>query len=80
MRILSAANPNLYMPEIVPAIIAKDFGELKEKIKLVEPYVKAVQLDVMDGIFTPNKTWNEPDDLKEIKTELIFANVDMGLL
>jgi ribulose-phosphate 3-epimerase len=60
------------MPEIVPAIIAKDFNELKEKIKLVEPYVEAVQLDVMDGIFAPNKTWDEPDDLEKIKTKLIF--------
>lgn len=45
------------MPEIVPAIIAKSFDELKEKIRLVEPSVKAVQLDVMDGFFVPNKTW-----------------------
>jgi len=72
------------MPEIVPAIIAKDFNELKEKVKLVEPYVKAVELDVMDGIFAPNKTWPfdssasgglaqgkaSIDDLNELKTRL----------
>lgn len=43
--------------EIIPAIIAKSFDELQEKIKRVEPYVKSVQIDVMDGIFAPNKTW-----------------------
>ena len=43
--------------EIIPAIIAKEFKELEEKIKLVEPYIKTVQLDVMDGIFVPEKTW-----------------------
>ena len=59
-----------FMKEIVPAIIAKDLGELKEKIKLVEPYVNSVQIDIMDGIFVSNKTWNNPEELKNIKTEL----------
>ncbi len=45
------------MPEIIPAIIAKSFDELEEKIKLIEPYLKTVQIDVMDGIFVSNKTW-----------------------
>ena len=43
--------------EIIPAIIAKNFQELYDKIHLVEPYVKTVQMDVMDGIFVPNHTW-----------------------
>jgi len=60
------------MPEIIPAIIAKDPEDLKNKIRLIEPYVAAVQLDVMDGIFVPNKTWKEPDDLEKIKTKLFF--------
>lgn len=45
------------MPEIIPAIIAKDFAELERKIRLVEPYVTAVQIDVMDGIFAPQESW-----------------------
>lgn len=45
------------MIEIIPAIIAKSFDELKEKIKLVEPHVQSVQIDIMDGIFVPEKTW-----------------------
>lgn len=60
------------MSEIIPAIIAKDFEDLENKIRLVEPFVSAVQLDVMDGIFVSSFTWNEPDDLEKIKTELSF--------
>jgi ribulose-phosphate 3-epimerase len=45
------------MAEIVPAIIAKSFEELEKKIRLVEPYVNWVQLDVMDGKFAPEKSW-----------------------
>lgn len=66
------------MSEIIPAIIAKNFDELKEKIKLVEPYVypepgrgiEWVQLDISDGVFTTMKTWDEPECLKEIETRL----------
>jgi ribulose-phosphate 3-epimerase len=58
------------MIEIIPAIIAKDFIELQEKIEKVEPYVKWAQIDVMDGQFVNNKTWNNPSDLKNLKTRL----------
>ena len=51
------------MIEIIPAIIAKDIDEISQKISLVEPYVNWVQIDVSDGIFTPNVTWNNPQEL-----------------
>lgn len=60
------------MPEIIPAIIAKSLDELREKVKLVEASVKTVQLDVMDGVFVDNKTWNAPEDLEKIETNLKF--------
>jgi len=56
--------------EIVPAIIAKDFDELKERVKLVESCSKTVQLDVMDGVFVDNKTWDIPEDLDKLETNL----------
>ncbi len=55
---------------VIPAIIAEDFDELKEKIKKVEPYVEWAQLDIMDGRFVGNSTWNNPEELKNIKTNL----------
>lgn len=58
------------MTQIIPAIIAKDFQELKNKIKQIEPYVEWAQLDVMDGKFVENITWNNPSDLKELETSL----------
>lgn len=51
------------MTEVIPAIIAENFNELKKKIKLVQPYVRWVQLDIMDGKFVPNIIWNNPEDL-----------------
>ncbi|HCX28010.1 MAG TPA: hypothetical protein DHI91_02620 [Candidatus Portnoybacteria bacterium] len=72
------------MAEIIPAIIAKNFENLQDKIKSVEPWVAAVQLDVMDGIFVPNKTWpfnssreaglaqGKPSDLENLDTKLFL--------
>jgi len=58
------------MPEIIPAILAGDFSEIQQKIKVVEPYVRWVQLDVSDGKFTRIKTWDDPKDPRRINTPL----------
>lgn len=58
------------MTQVIPAIIAKDFEELKDKIKQIEPFVEWAQLDVMDGKFVDNTTWSNPSDLKKLKTNL----------
>jgi len=56
--------------EIVPAILAKDFNDVQQKIKAVELYVQWVQLDVGDGRFMAVETWNNPADLRQIETKL----------
>lgn len=56
--------------EIIPTILVKTFDEVKEKIKLVENYVDWVQLDIMDGIFVENKTWDNSNNLKDFKTRV----------
>jgi len=64
------------MIQIIPAIIAKDFQELQDKINKVEPYLEWAQLDIMDGKFVNNSTWpytagkNQPNELRNINTNL----------
>ena len=65
------------MIQIIPAIIAKDFKDLQGKIEKVEPYVEWAQIDVMDGQFVDNNTWNNPADLKRLKTNL---NLEVHLM
>ena len=45
------------MKEIVPAILEKDFGEIKNKLQFLRGRVRTVQIDFCDGVFVPNQTW-----------------------
>jgi ribulose-phosphate 3-epimerase len=45
------------MIEIIPAIMPEDLQDLHDKAELVAPYVRMVQLDIMDGRFVKSKTW-----------------------
>ena len=55
---------------IIPAIIAKDFEELKNKLAQIDGLVSWAQIDVMDGVFVPPKTWDKPADLEKIHTAI----------
>ncbi|MEJ0002048.1 MAG: hypothetical protein WDN09_02620 [bacterium] len=45
------------MTEITPAILPKDYDDLKNSISLVRGTVPLVQIDICDGIFVKNTTW-----------------------
>ena len=60
------------MNKIIPAIIANSAEEFEKMIKMVEPHVDRVHLDVMDGIFVPNKTISYHEELAKIQTNLSF--------
>ncbi len=43
--------------EIIPAIIPQSFEDLNKKVFLVQDKVSSVQIDVVDGVFVPSKSW-----------------------
>lgn len=45
------------MLEIIPAILPKNYEDLKDKVSLVRGIVDIVQVDICDGIFVKNITW-----------------------
>ncbi len=57
------------MPEIIPSIIAFSKEDFLSKLRLVEPYVRKVHLDVMDGNFVAAKTVDF-EILKGLKTRV----------
>src|SRR3989344_8856983 len=45
------------MKAIVPAILEKDFKEVKNKLAILQGRSKTVQIDFCDGVFVPSTTW-----------------------
>lgn len=60
------------MIKIIPAILAKTSGEFEKMVRMVEPYVDRVHLDIMDGDFVPGKTISGYEELIKLKTKLRF--------
>ena len=65
------------MPQVIPAILEKNWKDVEAKIHLVEGKVEWVQLDIMDNKFVPNQTWDNPKDLEGLKTNL---NIEVHLM
>ncbi|OHA32281.1 MAG: hypothetical protein A2928_03810 [Candidatus Taylorbacteria bacterium RIFCSPLOWO2_01_FULL_45_15b] len=45
------------MAEIIPAIIGENYEEVIHKIEMVKNFVALVQIDALDGRFTPTEAW-----------------------
>jgi ribulose-phosphate 3-epimerase len=54
---------------IAPALLCKTKQEFLAKLKRIAPHAKRAQVDVMDGIFVPNKTV-QPAQLRGLKTQV----------
>jgi ribulose-phosphate 3-epimerase len=58
--------------EIIPAIVPKNFWDLKGKLEQLEGLTEWVQLDITDGRFAPETTWSNTGDLAEIGGQIKF--------
>ncbi len=45
------------MAEIIPAILEKNFNEIKNKLTFLRERAKCVQIDFCDGRYVPSQTW-----------------------
>ncbi len=59
----------LNSPEIIPSILTNDPEEVLAEIQMTEGVVERVQVDVVDGIFAANKTF-DIDLMQDIDTNL----------
>ena len=60
------------IPLIVPAILTDNFATFKEQVTKISKHFSSLQIDVVDGIFLPNKTFLEREELKDINSEAYF--------
>ncbi len=58
------------MVEIIPSINVDNFEEVIQKIKLIEPYVNYIHLDISDGVFSKHTSWHNPKDLIGFESKL----------
>lgn len=59
------------MTEVIPAVLVKNFNELKEKLALYKDLVKIVQIDVCDGRFVNTISWPMNQDDAESLSAII---------
>ncbi len=45
------------MAKIIPAVLEKNFDGLEKKLSLLSGFTDSVQIDICDGVFTPESTW-----------------------
>lgn len=62
---------------ITPAILTDDFKDLVLKLGKITSIVDWVQIDVVDGIYTANKTWPFVNDDKGIFTSIVRQDEPM---
>jgi len=60
------------MVEILPGILEKTFAGVEEKLARLEGLVDCAQLDVVDGIFAPEESWQDAEDLDGLETGVKF--------
>jgi|SRR3989344_145317 len=54
------------MAEIIPAILAKNYDDLKNKVAIMRGVASIVQVDICDSVYVPSRTW--PFDEKDNST------------
>jgi ribulose-phosphate 3-epimerase len=62
--------PNKLHHEIIPGILEQDWEHIEKKIELVKPFAKTMHIDLLDGVFAPNKTFFDPTPFKKYATDV----------
>lgn len=65
------------MAEVIPSINVDSFEEVEKRIRLVEPYVDWIHLDISDGTFSKHVSWHNPKDLIGFETS---AKIEVHLM
>jgi ribulose-phosphate 3-epimerase len=61
-RIQRGQTPNA---SVIPTILALNEREFKSRAMIMEGTAPIVQVDIMDGIFVPNESWDHPEIVAE---------------
>jgi len=65
------------MTEVIPAILAKDINDLRQKIANVVNVAHIVQIDICDGKFVESKSW--PMDRDDAESVALILDEEEGM-
>lgn len=65
------------MTEVIPAVLAKDINDLRQKIANVVNVAHIVQIDICDGKFVESKSW--PMDRNDAESVALILGEEEGL-
>lgn len=60
------------MIEILPAILEKSFGLIQDKVEKLKGVAARAHLDIADGFFVPETSWQEQERLSELGAAVKF--------
>jgi len=60
------------MNELIPALLANDEAEFRERVDRLKSEFSLFQIDVMDGAFVPNRSWFDIETLRGMEKTPLF--------
>lgn len=64
--------PNKLHREIIPGILEQDFSQIEKKLERIKPFAPYVHIDLLDGIYAPNKTFMDPAPFEKYTKDMLF--------
>lgn len=60
------------MIELIPSLLVESEKEFDRRLRLVDPYVQTVHVDVLDGTLFPHVSWYDPRAVGDIETPVKY--------
>jgi ribulose-phosphate 3-epimerase len=60
------------MHQIIPGILETEWAEIERKLEIIKPFSRRVHIDFLDGKFSPETSFLDPEPFKKYKDELFM--------
>lgn len=60
------------MHEVIPGILEKDFQEIENKLQIIKPFSRKVHIDILDGKFSHEFSFKDPEPFKKYKDDFFM--------
>jgi ribulose-phosphate 3-epimerase len=60
------------MSKIIPGILEKEWVQIEKKLEIIRPFSRAVHIDVLDGKFSEDSSFLDPEPFKKYKDDFFM--------